>query len=161
MRIPFKYLLVFALISLPSCRAHRDVYCYDPILEIFGIGYTANDLAKVNVYAYKKNNLFDSLIDSVFTDSVRPQSFDTSLFTALSVDRDYVISLPAINKTYYIAGITQKGLLQKTFSFTVVPLGYPGHFECYNSALQCVVNGITYPVYNNDGSRADTLYIRK
>ncbi len=146
-------LIIPVLSSCPGPKSH-DINCTDGFLQIIGVGFAASDFNAAMIVKYKKDNLFDSTIDSGSV-TLSIVSSDTCLLWShsptLIPGYDYKLWLPAINKTYYITDITQAGQLHRSVPYRDPPV------QCVNKMVSCKVNGAELPI---DSSKLDlSLYV--
>ncbi len=99
-------LSIILLFCVFSCRT-QTLQCSAAGVEVYFIGTTYDNVNKATVFVYQKDNLFDSLIDSVATYSEQMGTSDTAkLLTHLDDDHDYQIKLAGSNTVYSITGLT-------------------------------------------------------
>ena len=154
------YALSFILaISLFSCRT-QTLQCGAAGVEVYFVGYTYEEAKNTTLFVYKKDNLFDSLIDSVAAYSQQVGTSDTMQFLShLDDDHDYKIKLPATNTVYTITGITlgnhytekmQTGLVDDLVKY-----------GCSNNTISYTLNGQQFGSPNIMSGVYNVAYIQK
>ena len=99
-------LIIIMLFTLFSCRT-ETIQCTPAGLKVYFVGFNYNELNKAMVFVYKKDNAFDSLIDSVFSPGQPQGTSDTLMLPRpLDDDHDYKVKLSGSNTVYTITGIT-------------------------------------------------------
>ena len=124
-------------------------------LKISFISFSEQEISSYSVIKYTKGSNFSILIDSIKIDSTIGRYFRTNdtlnlgsfLSTArLSVDYDYKILIPSVNKTYEITELLEPQLEGRKSMYKDY---------CLNAIQSCKVNGAGNKINHN------TLYLRK
>jgi hypothetical protein len=99
-------LSIILLFSLFSCKT-ETLQCTPAGVKVYFVGFTFGEASNAMVFVYKKDNLFDSLIDSVASTCQQKGNSDTMMMLhALDDDHDYHVKLPGSNTVYSITGLT-------------------------------------------------------
>lgn len=114
-------LLLAIVMGLVSC-CKKKVYCQDGVLQFSFTGFDRNEVRGFTLRRYEKNNEFDKVIDSaqyIYTaaapvrtipDTISINDYRTvSSIRGITVENDWAIYLPAINKVFYITNISDDG----------------------------------------------------
>lgn len=149
MKIPcyIYFLILFVSCTYPCGKSDG--------LKISFISYSEQEISSYLVIKYIKGSNFSILVDSLKVDSTIGRYYRTNdtlnlgsfLSTArLSVDYDYKIQIPSVNKTYEITELLEPQLegrksMNKDF--------------CMNAIQSCMLNAVRNKINHN------TLYLRK
>lgn len=95
--------IFFALIYSSCCK----VYCVKESLYIRFIHFNNSDIESILFTAYTKNGLYNSKLDSFEDRRRRPQADTISSYfnDNIDVDKDYIIKLKNIDRSYKLSGI--------------------------------------------------------
>jgi len=147
------------LFSLFSCKT-ETIQCNPAGVKVYFVGFTYNDVSKAMVFVYKKDNLFDSLIDSVASYGQQKGTSDTMfLLHTLDDDHDYQVKLPHSNIVYSLTALTlgnhytdkyQKGIVNDLVLR-----------ECVNNTVSYTLNGQQFGQPNVMSGVYNVLYIHK
>jgi hypothetical protein len=153
--------VVFVFLSscMFSCTP-KTIVCQEPGVVITLAGFTNADFSHGTIlYRYKKDNAFDSLVDSLKGDYVSPASGNVSIARISSGGYDYKLVLPATNAAYEITAITFGG--NKTQSIQPEFLDNRD-YVCYMNLASYAVNATTYTSPANNGAPfVDTIFVHK
>ena len=148
--------LVFCLFS---CRT-ETLQCSPAGVEVYFVGFSDNEVNKVTVFTYKKDNLFDSLTDSATIYSEQIRSSDTmQLLYHLSDDNDYQVKLLNSTTVYSFTGLTlgnhytdkiQTGLVNDLVKY-----------GCENNTISYTLNGQQFGKPNVMSGVYNIVYINK
>jgi hypothetical protein len=151
-------IFVFLLPNMFSCST-ETIVCHENGMFMSGVGFTMTDLGGAILYRYKKDNIFDSLVDSAQVNFAVPHS-DTSVLTrSITADYDYKLLLPATNAIYNITAITASGSKTQTI--------HEGLFDqkAYACSLRLASYSINATIYtstpNDNAINGDTIFVRK
>ena len=152
-------LVIILLLSLFSCRT-ETLQCGSAGVEVYFVGFTNNEVNNAMVYVYKKDNLFDNLVDSVTAYTEQIGTSDTmQLLYHLNDTSDYKVKLPDSNTVYSITGLTpgnhytekmQTGLVDDLVKY-----------GCENNTIAYTLNGQQYGSPNVQSGVYNVVYINK
>jgi len=147
------------LFCLFSCRT-ETLQCSAAGVEVYFAGFTYEEVNKTMLFVYKKDNLFDSLVDSVAAYCQQIGTSDTMQFLShLDDDHDYKVKLLGSNAVYTITGITlgnhytekiQTGLVDDLVKY-----------GCGNNTVSYTLNGKQFGNPNVMSSVYNIAYIQK
>ncbi len=145
------------LMCLFSCST-ETIVCQDPQILVSCVGFTAADFSQGTIlYRYKKDNAFDSLIDSTQAENHLVNSDTLFVTKEISGDYDYKLLLPATNAAYFIANINYEG--NKTQR---VPEDGGKAYSCFTHIASYTVNSTPYTrPGNNAVFFIDSLFVFK
>lgn len=129
-------------------------------VQVCFVGFTNDEVDNIMVYVYKKDNLFDNLIDSEMLTEQREGNTDTmTMMYALNDTNDYRVKLLDINTVYSITGLTlgnhytekiQTGLVDDLVKY-----------GCINNNISYTLNGQQYGAPNVMSGVFNVVYINK
>jgi hypothetical protein len=92
--------------SLFSCRT-ETIQCGPAGVQVYFVGFTHGEVNNATLFIYKKDNLFDSLVDSVAYTVQQKGNSDTMMLPhTLDDDHDYQVKLSDSNTVYSITRLT-------------------------------------------------------
>ena len=152
-------LSIVLLFSLFSCRT-ETIQCSPAGVEVYFLGVTNGEMNKATVIVYKKDNLFDSLVDSVSTYVEQMRTSDTlKLLTHLDDDHDYQVKLSGSDTVYSLTGLTlgnhytdkiQTGMVNNLVNYV-----------CSNNTVSYTLNGQQFGNPNVMSGVYNVVYINK
>jgi hypothetical protein len=150
---------VVMLFCLFSCRT-ETLQCEPAGLKVYFVGFTYGELDKAMVFVYKKDNVFDSLIDSVFSPGQQQGTSDTLMLPrTLDDDHDYRVKLSGSNTVYSITGLTLGNhYTDKYQAGAVNDLVLRG---CLNNTISYTLNGQQFGQPNVMSGVYNVVYIDK
>jgi len=147
------------LFCLCSCRT-ETIQCGLAGLEVYFVRFTDEEVNKPMLFVYKKDNLFDSLVDSVVTFTKQIGTSDTMQFLHhLDGDHDYKLKLPGSNTVYAITGITPGNHYTEKIQTGIV--NDMRLYTCTNNTVSYTVNGQQYGQPNVVTGLYNVDYINK
>jgi hypothetical protein len=153
-------LSIFSSFFLFSC-GKKTIVCQNPGVLIACVGFTASDFNQGAIlYRYKKDNAFDSLVDTNAAIN-RILYSDTLFITAVTNDSyDYKLSLTGPASTYNITSINYGG--SKTQQ---VPEGIGSGGKAYTCFTHVASYTVNSTVYTRPENRSvyftDTIFVHK
>lgn len=150
------FVLLFCLFS---CRT-ETLQCSPAGIEVYFVGASYGDISKATVFVYKKDNIYDSLVDSVSTYIEQMGTSDTTkLLTHLDDDHDYQVKLLGSNTIYSITGLTlgnhYTDKIQTGIVDDLVKYG------CVNNTVSYTLNGEQYGNPNVMSGVYNAVYINR
>lgn len=150
---------IIMLLFLFSCKT-KTIQCSPAGLKVYFVGFTNNEANNAMLFVYKKDNLLDSLIDSVASRCEQIGASDTMIMPrALDDDHDYRVKLVGSNNVYAITGLTLGNhYTDKIQTGIVNDLVLYG---CVNNTVSYTLNGQQFGKPNVMSGVYNTVYINK
>lgn len=138
-----KRLIIAALSAalITSCKTETKT-CEPASVELYLVGFTVEETGAAYLLSYKKNGVFDTLVDSSrLAKGLLNAGSDTTIFMrSFTDDYDYRLVLPAMGRVYELKGLTPGNHYTQTFQtslFNMVAFG------CKNTTVSYTLNGQT------------------
>ena len=151
---------IMLLCSLFSCQT-ETVQCNKAAVDICFVGFTNSEVNNVVVYAYKKDNLFDTLVDSMIVAGQQQGTIysDTMLSEhPLDDGEDYRVKLQGSNTVYSITGLTPGNHYSERIQ---TGIGDMVKYGCINNTVSYTLNGQLTGQPNVMSGIYNTVYIVK
>jgi len=152
-------LSIFMLCSLFSCKT-ETLQCDPAGVKVYFVGFPFDEVNSTRLFVYKKDNLFDSLVDSVAFYSQQQGASDTVMASyGLDDDHDYQVKVLGSNTIYNITGLTlgnhytekiQTGLVDDLVKY-----------GCINNTISYTLNGQQFGQPNVMSGVYNVVYINK
>ena len=152
-------LSIVLFFSLFSCKT-ETIQCNPAGAKVYFVGFTNNEVNKVTIFEYKKDNLFDSLVDSMTSYCQQKGTSDTMmLLHVLDDDHDYRVKLLQTNTAYTITGLTLGNHYTDKYQHGLV--NDLVLRECINNTISYTLNGQQFGQPNVMTGVYNIVYINK
>jgi hypothetical protein len=154
--------LFIACLSFGMFSCHNEtVVCKAPAVQLFAVGFTAADFSQGAIlYRYKKDSVFDSLIDSFSIGYAISISDTTPLSQVFSNDYDFRLTLKATGSNFDITGINMGGTKTQTIQRGII--FNDKAYSCFLQVTTYDINGshFTQPT-NKRVFFTDSVFVHK